>query len=130
MKRELYLPFLRSANDTQSDPESIMSEELLAQIVHQFLLTVFRPHDLPNAALWMYGDNQGVMSWLADNRACHAFQSMLLTLSQEFSVTLKTTFTYLWLSGDEIKVSGADSLSRKFHRTIRGIKVVQVGKKL
>ena len=51
MKRELYLPFLRSANDTQSDPESIMSEELLAQIVHQFLLTVFRPHDLPNAAL-------------------------------------------------------------------------------
>ena len=58
--RRIFVPFLRSAIDTQTIKDSIASEELLAQQLNKFLLGKFRPKEMKRNCLWCVGDNAPV----------------------------------------------------------------------
>ena len=126
MKRSLYLPYLRNSADSNKNPDSISSEELLAQQMSKWLIARLRPDTLKRAAVYCWGDNYGVQRWLTKGIAKHAFQSNMIAINNKIESSFDAKCVHPWIRSDQMEVAGADSLSRRFMEFIFGLKVVHV----
>ena len=128
MARKIYVPFLNSARDTQTNPESISSEELLAQQFSKWLLAEMVPEKLKKCALYCWGDNDGVQRWLRKGRAKHSFQSHMVAITNKIETVFDAKCTHVWCSTDDMECAGADGLSRRFMRWIFGLPVLHISR--
>ena len=128
MPKKVYNQWLANANDTQSNPNSINSEELTAQLMSLWLIKKFRTNMLYKAILYSYVDNSGVDVWIEKSNAKHAFQSKLLCLRSFIEMTFKCKVIPVWIPSKEMVVSRADALSRFKFRQMLGIKVIKINR--
>ena len=130
MPKHVYQPWLALAGDTQSDPLSINSEELTAQLMSLWLVKTYRVRLLYKATMFSYVDNSGVDVWIARYSGKHAFQSKLLCLRTDIEMTYKCKVIPVWIPSREMVLSRADALSRYAYRNMLGVKVIKVNKEL
>ena len=130
MPKHTYIPWLKNAGDSQSDPCSINTEELMTQMLNIWLIKAFFPDQLFKSAILAHVDNSGVDRWIARYAAKHAFQSKLLCLQSKIEADFKCKVTPIWISSGEMILSRADALSRFEYQDMLGIKVLKINRQL